>query len=142
MTSPKDLQSLSRDELLSLIDQQQCQIAELTATVATLRAEVQHLTRTGARPAAPFSRGTRLTHPKRPGRKPGSGTFRYRTPPDPAAITAPPIDVPVTATVCPDCGSPLVPLRVDSAYLTELPAVLRPRVSHYRVSVCQCTVCG
>ncbi len=64
MTSPTDLQSLSRDYLIALVVRQQSQIAELTATVETLRGEVERLTRDGKRQAAPFSKGTRVAHPK------------------------------------------------------------------------------
>jgi transposase len=142
MSLPADLTSLSRDELLTLVVQQQRQIAELMATVEALRAEVERLTRDGKRQAAPFSKGTRVAHPKRPGRKPGRGTFRSRTPPAPEALTEPVVDVPVTEPACPACGGPLVPERLDAAYLTELPAVVRPRITEYRVAVCRCTACG
>lgn len=50
--------------------------------------------------------------------------------------------VPVTASACPACGGTLVPERIDAAYLTELPAVVRPRITRYQVAVCRCTACG
>jgi transposase len=52
--------------------------------------------------------------PKPPGRKPGSGTFRYREIPPPETITAP-VDVRVFLDACPVCGGPLVEERVDFA---------------------------
>jgi hypothetical protein len=70
------------------------------------------------------------------------GPFRYRTPPAPETITEPRVDVPVCERACPRCGGTVVPDRVDSAYVTELPAVIRPRVTHYRVAVSRCTACG
>jgi transposase len=51
--------------------------------------------------------------PKPPGRKPGSGTFRYREAPRPEALTEPPVEVPVTREGCPTCGGPLAEERVD-----------------------------
>src|SRR4051794_24590686 len=104
MTATTDFQSLSRDDLIALVIRQQRQIAELTATVETLRDEVERLTRDGKLQAAPFSKGSRVAHPKRPGRKPGQGTFRYGTPPAPETITGPDVAVPVTAPACPACG--------------------------------------
>jgi transposase len=135
MTSPKDLTALSRDDLLVLV-------AELQRQIAELRAEIEQLKRGGKRQAAPFSKGTRVADPKPPGRKPGSGTFRYREAPRPEEITEPPVDVRVLVDACPACGGPLTAERVDDAYTTELPALPRPQVTPYRVWVCRCVICG
>jgi transposase len=135
MTPPKDLASLSRDDLLVLV-------AELQRQIAELRAEIEQLKRGGKRQATPFSKGTRVADPKPPGRKPGSGTFRYREAPRPEEITAPPVDVRVLVDACPACGGPLTAERVDNAYTTELPARPRPQVTPYRVWVCRCVICG
>ena len=142
MTLPEHLTPLSRDELLALVVNQQRQIVELTARIAALQAEIERLTRSAKRQAAPFSKGTRVSTPKRPGRKPGSGLFCYREPPRPEQLTEPLVDVPVTLDACPDCGGPLVEERIDCAYTTDIPAIPRPKVTQYRVSVCRCTVCG
>ena len=93
MTPPENLTSLSRDELLALVVVLQRQVAALTAANDALRADIARLTRDGKRQAAPFSKGTRVAQPKRPGRKPGSGTFHYRAAPLAEQITAPPVDV-------------------------------------------------
>jgi transposase len=135
MTSPNDLASLSREDLLVVV-------AELQRQVAELRAEIEELKRGGKRQAAPFSRGTRVADPKPPGRKPGAGPFRYREAPPPEAITAPPVDVRVSFDTCPACGGPLAEDRVDWAYTTDLPARPRPQVTPYRVWVGRCVVCG
>lgn len=142
MTPPENLTSLSRDELLALLVELQRQIVEVTARNAALQAEIKQLRRGAKRQAAPFSKGTRVANPKRPGRKPGSGTFHYREAPLPEHITAPPVDVPVTRAACPACGGPLEEERVDFAYTTDIPEIPRPQVTQYRVSVCRCTVCG
>jgi len=149
MMPPEPLASLSREELLALVAELQRQnaalqrqVAELTANNEALRAELEQLKRGGKRQAAPFSKGTREPAPKRPGRKPSSGTFRSREAPPPEAITELPVDVKVTLDACPACGGPLEEERVDFAYRTELPQRPRPQVTCYRVWVCRCTVCG
>jgi transposase len=135
MTSPNDLTSVSREDLLALV-------AELQRQVAELRAEIDQLKRSGKRQVAPFSKGTRVADPKPPGRKPGAGPFRYREAPPPEAITEPPVEVQVTLDACPACGGPLAEEHVDCVYRTELPQFPRPQVVQYLVWVCRCTVCG
>jgi transposase len=142
MTCPTDLASLSREDLLALMAEQQRQIAELTATVGALRAELDQRKRGGKRQAAPFSRGTRVVNPKPPGRKPSTGTFRYREAPSPEEITEPPVDVQVPLEACPACGGPLEEARVDFPDTTEIPASPRPQVTQSRVWVCRCVVGG
>ena len=122
-----------------MVAELQRQMAELIASNEALRAEIEQLKRGGKRQAAPFSKGTRVTEPKPPGRKPGSGPFRYREAPPPEAITEPPVDVQVTLDACPTCGGPLEGERVDLAYTTEMPQCPRPQVTQYRVWVCRCT---
>jgi transposase len=142
MTPPENLTSLSRDELLALLVELRRQITELTTRNAALQAEIEQLRRGAKRQAAPFSKGTRVANPKRPGRKPGAGPFHYREAPLPEQITEPAVDVPVTLTACPACGGPLAEERVDFAYTTDIPAIPRPQVTQYRVAVCRCRVCG
>jgi transposase len=108
MTFPKELASLSREDLLALV-------AELQRQVAALWAEIERFKRGGTRQAAPFSKDTRVAEPKPPGRTPGAGPFHYREAPPPAAITEPPVDVQVTLDACPACGGPWAEERVDVA---------------------------
>lgn len=149
MSLPEDIASLSREELLALVGEQQQQIAglqaqleEATTVVEKLRAEVTELQRSSKRQATPFSKGNRAQQPKRPGRKPGKGTFSFRKTPRPEEITEPPVNVPDTLEACPACGGGLTEERVDFAYVTELPPMPRPKVTQYRVGVCRCTGCG
>lgn len=149
-------EELSREELTvrvaeqrATISAQQSRIAELTATVAeqealirSLRAKVDELERASKRQAAPFSKGKRVKHPKPSGRKQGEGTFTYRTAPREEEWTEPPIDVKVEEERCPECGGRLEEERIEIATVTELPKVIRPRVTPYRVSVCRCQACG
>lgn len=136
MTKPNDLTSLNRDELLALVEVLQEQVATLQREIAALRQENAALRRGGKRQAAPFSKGARGAQPKRPGRKPGEGTFTWRT--APAEATEPPVDVLVTAGACPSCGGELELERVDLASITDLPPLPRPVVTAYRVQVCRC----
>src|SRR5919106_1232229 len=149
MDTPEDIASLRWEELRALVAEQQQQITQLqgqlakaTATIESLQVEVERLTREKKRQAAPFSKGTRVSNPKRPGRKPGEGTFSFRQAPRPEEITQPPVNVPVTLECCPRCGEELSEERVDLAYITELPPMPRPRVTQYRVWVCRCMACG
>jgi transposase len=121
MSPPEGIESLSREELVALVLQLQRKLTELEASVQDLHAEVDRLTREKKRQAAPFSKGTRIRQPKRPGRKPGQGTFSCRQTPRPEEITEPPVDVPVTLDSCPSCGGKLREQQVDCAYVTELP---------------------
>jgi transposase len=142
MSSPEDIASLSQEELLALVVQLQRKVQELEASVQGLQTEVERLTREKKRQAAPFSKGRRVTHPKRPGRKPGLGAFSFRLAPHPSEITDAPVEVPVTQETCPGCGSRLAEERVDFAYITDIPPRPRPKVTQYRVWVCWCTACG
>jgi transposase len=136
------IQPLNPEELLRLVEALQRQVAELERQNADLRAELERLRRRQHRQAAPFSRETLAASPKRPGRKPGQGTFAYRTAPPVEALSEPPIAVPVTETVCPHCGGALGAVEVESASITDVPAQPRPVVRQYQVAVCRCQSCG
>jgi transposase len=142
MKLPRDLTALSREELLVLVAQLERQVAQLSARLEALQAENAQLQRSNKRQAAPFSKGARESKPKRPGRKPGEGTFSFRHAPRPEEITEPPVNVPVTLNSCPGCGGRLAEERVDLAYITDLPPLPRPKVTQYWVWVCRCTACG
>src|ERR671915_74575 len=149
MNPSKDIAFLSREALLALVTELQGQVmalqeqvAELAASNQVLVTENEQLKRGGKRQAAPFSKGTGSQHPKRPGRKPGEGTFSFRRVPRPEEITEPPVEVPVILEACPGCGGKLTQPRVDFAYITDLPPLPPPRVTQYRVWVCRCTNCG
>jgi transposase len=142
MPMPEDLAGLSREELLRVIAEQQRQIVELMTRVEALQAEVERLRREGQRQAAPFSKGTRAATPKKSGRKPGQGPFTHRRAPHPAALTEPPLEVPLRSTTCPSCGGRLAAAGVELASLTDLPEVIRPRVRQFRVAVGRCGACG
>ena len=62
--------------------------ARLSAEVERLHARLEVSRRAGKRQAAPFSRDTKKTTPKRPGRRPGDGygTRARRRPPEPERV--------------------------------------------------------
>jgi transposase len=142
MSVPENVAGLSRDELLRVIAEQQRQITELTAQGEALQAEVERLKREGQRQAAPFSKGTRVATPKKPGRKPGQGPFTHRRAPRPETLTEPPLAVPVLCPACPVCGGRLAAEGRELASLTDLPEAVRPHVRPFRVAVSRCTACG
>lgn len=107
MSEPEHHPTRSREELLALVAELPRQIAALTTGHEALHAELEPLKRSEKRQAAPFSKGTRATAPKRPSRKSGEGPFRDRATPPPEAITELPVDVQVTLDGCPTCGAPL-----------------------------------
>jgi transposase len=128
----RDLESLGREELLQIILDQHRLIEQL-------RTEIEQLKKRGS--AAPFSRGSRKSNPKAPGRKPGQGYFRYRTEPEQAKreeATA----VPVTVAACPCCGGALGEAREEIVSTTDIPAALVPEVRLYAVQARQCLECG
>jgi len=129
-----DLDSLDRTELIRLI-------RELLRQIEELRKQIEELRRKEHRSAAPFSKGKRKEHPKRPGRKPGEGNFRRRSEPTTCPGT-PPVDVPVRQAQCPFCGGRLEPERVEDASVTDIPAQPQPVVSLFQVHVCRCRRCG
>lgn len=103
-----------------------------------LKDELEMARRAVYRQAAPFSRGTRVAAPKRPGRRAGAayGRRAYRRPP-------PHIDERYVAPLpgaCSHCAAPVRRVRVAMQYQEELP-VQRPIVRRFAVHIGQCTQC-
>lgn len=133
--SGTDLANLSRDALVAIVLQQ-------ATTIQTLQTRIDELTRSSKRQAAPFSKGTRLPNPKKPGRKPGQGPFQRRVAPTPEQLAEPPIAVPVADPTCSGCGGQLAFGRLEDASITDLPPIPRPRVRLFQVAVHRCGGCG
>ena len=126
------LDSLSPEELIqTILDQQRL--------IAQLQAEIEQLKHRGS--AAPFSKGKHKPNPKRAGRKPGQGSFRRRTEPK-AAAEQQPMEVPVEADCCPECGGPLGECREEIVSTTDIPAQPQPEVRKYAIQVRTCQRCG
>jgi transposase len=128
----RDLESLGREELIGIILDQHRLIEQL-------RSDIEQLKKRGS--AAPFSKGTRKSDPKTPGRKPGQGYFRFRAVPEQAEKEAS-IVVPVVAACCPCCGGTLGEAREEILSTTDIPAALLPEVRLYAVEARQCLKCG
>lgn len=135
-----------------IIDEQRREIERLREDLRRSEAERQRLRRENDklkedleaarravyRQAAPFSRGTRVAAPKRPGRKAGAGY-------GPRAHRRPPTHVDETYTAplpaaCPHCAAPVRRTRVATQYQEELP-VQRPIVRRFDIHIGQCTRC-
>ena len=124
--------SLSREELIQVVGDQQ-------RIIEQLRAEIDELKRRSS--AAPFSKGTRKPNPKPPGRKPGQGFFRFRAEAESAASIEP-VKVPVPAGCCPDCGGTLGEAVTEIVSTTDVAARPLPEVRRYAVETRPCRRCG
>lgn len=116
-------------ELSGLVAAQAEQIARLTKLLDETR-------RGGKRQAAPFSKGMPSLDPKRPGRKPGQGTFKRRAVP-------PVADRELTAglpAACPCCGDKVVFVETAQQWQTELP-VPHAVVTRFDVEIGRCVGC-
>ena len=142
MCEAKDFPPSERDELMGLVTQLQGQVAQLTAAKEELHKQVAELKRAGKRQAAPFSKGGRSSRPKRPGRKPGMGSFSYRKSPSPDEVTESLVEVAVAEDTCPGCGGRLEHEGVRVVYATDIPPIPRPQVTGYRAQICRCRSCG
>jgi transposase len=128
----ESLDSLSREELIQIILEQQKLIEQLRAEIEQLKRRVS---------AAPFSKGSSKANPKPPGRKPGQGPFLRRDAPA-AAPDQPVIAVGVREGCCPDCGGELEEGKQEIVSITDIPAQPKPEVRLYAVGVRRCRRCG
>lgn len=116
-------------------------VRALEAEVATLRREVENLTRAGKRQAAPFSKGKPKPDPKRPGRKPGKAYGRRASRPVPKHVDET-HDVPLPrACAQQGCDGRVHEEGVADQYQEDIPPV-RPIVRRFRVHYGRCERCG
>jgi transposase len=102
-----------------------------------LRTELEAAQRAARRQAAPFSRGTPKSQPKRPGRKSGAAHGPHHQRPIPDHVDE---EIHVSAPEqCPVCGGALTIERVESQYQEEI--VRRTWVRRFHVPVCRCAQC-
>jgi transposase len=103
-----------------------------------LKKELDAARRAVYRQAAPFSRGTTVSQPRRPGRKPGAayGRRAHRAIPRHVDQT---YEAPLPAQ-CPHCDGVVRRVRVAIQYQEELP-VQRPVVRAFHVAIGHCTRC-
>jgi len=112
----------------------------LRQELAQARAERDQAQRQSKRQAAPFSKGTPQSQPKKPGRKSGDahGRHGHRLPPPPTAIDEV-IEAPLP-DACPHCGGAVEETEVAAQYQTEIPR--RPLIRQFNVHVGCCCGCG
>jgi hypothetical protein len=131
MAKTPAITNFTKAELIKLVLEQRAEIDRL-------KVELENLKRKQARQATPFSRNQPKKNPKRSGRKPGVGIFKYRTNPTPESITNT-IIVPAP-TCCPDCKIMLEQHKTSLAFITDLP-IITPKITKYEVSEGTCPNC-
>ena len=127
MCEAKDFPSSERDELMGLVTQLQGQVAQLTRPTKSCTSKPPSSSEQESARRAPFSKGGRSSRPKRPGRKPGMGSFSYRKSPSPDEVTEPLVEVAVAEDTCPGCGGRLEHEGVRVVYATDIPPIPRPQ---------------
>ena len=78
MCTDKDRPPCEHDDLIGKVDRLQGQVARLTTTIKELRKQLAAAQRAGKRQAAPFSKGERVSKPRRPGPKAGYGELQLQ----------------------------------------------------------------
>lgn len=143
----KDLMRQPRKQLVEIVLSQQKRIRELTARVQLLTKKAERLTgeiREVKRSKAPFSKGTRTPHPKRPGRRPGQGVFKRREEPeiregDQVTIIAVPLRHEQKSCTC--CGCEMK-TGVESASVIDVPEIPARCITLFHVETGQCPECS
>src|SRR6516164_4009029 len=102
-----------------------------------LQKQLDQALRANKRQAAPFSRGQRNPHPKRPGRKAGQAYGSHRRKHIPEQVDEV-IAVPPPAQ-CPDCGGKLTQEDIQAQYQEEI--VRKTIWRRFDIPICRCTVC-
>jgi transposase len=117
----------------------QAQNATLKRKITKLEQALEAASRAGKRQAAPFSRGSPKTNPKRPGRKAGEnyGTKAFRAVPQHIDEVH---EAPLPEC-CPHCGGHrFTNKQVRQQYQAEIPR--RPIYRQFNVAVAYCSDCG
>ncbi len=146
--SPDPLKSLSTRELVRDLQERLAQLEvenlELREENRRLRKELDELKRKQNRSAAPFSKGKPKANPKRPGRKPGQGSFRRREEPEIGPddnVRSMEARLPKGCpSNCPRCGGRLG-TRLETASTVDVPEKIARDISTWKVEVEECS-CG
>jgi transposase len=143
-TPPRDPQQIIEDQAREIerlredLRRSEAERQRLRRENEKLKDELDAARRAVYRQAAPFSRGTRVAHPRRPGRKPGAAYGRRAHRPVPAHIDET-YEAPLPEQ-CPHCQQAVRLRRVALQYQEELPAQ-RPLVRAFRVAIGECRHC-
>lgn len=137
---PSELEQLRRENerLREDLRRSEAERQRLRRENEKLKEELDAARRAVYRQAAPFSRGTRVAQPRRPGRKAGAayGVRAHRRVPRHIDET---YDAPLPPQ-CPHCAGPVRHVRTATQYQEELP-VQRPTVRQFHVHIGQCRQC-
>lgn len=137
---PSEIERLRRDNerLREDLRRSEAERQRLRRENEKLRSDLEAARRAVYRQAAPFARETRVTHPRRPGRKAGAahGVHAHRRVPPHIDET---YDAPLPAH-CPTCAGPVRGERIAMQYQEELP-VQRPVVRAFHVAIGRCEQC-
>jgi transposase len=138
--SPSSLDELRRENerLREDLRRSEAERQRLRRENDKLKEQLDAARRAVYRQAAPFARGTRVAHPRRPGRKAGAAYGPHAHRPTPSRV-----DETYEARLpraCPHCQGAVRAVRVAMQYQEELP-VQRPIVRAFRVHIGQCRRC-
>lgn len=143
-TPPRDPQQIIEDQAREIerlrddLRRSEAERQRLRRENEKLKDALEAARRAVSRQAAPFARGTRVTAPQRPGRKPGAayGPRAHRRPPTHVdAIYAAPLP-----PQCPHCHAAVRQVRVATQYQEELP-IQPPVIRRFDVAIGHCTQC-
>ena len=137
---PSEIERLRREneQLRDDLRRSEAERQRLRRENEKLKEDLEAARRASARQAAPFSRGTRVAAPHRPGRKPGAAYGPHGRRPAPTHVDQT-YDAPLPAA-CPTCAGTLRETAIATQYHEELP-VQRPLVRAFHVHVGRCTQC-
>jgi transposase len=127
-------------KLRESIESLSAQLSQRDARITELERLLSESRRSGKRQAAPFSKGSPVEEPAKPGRKRGDAHGRHGHRMAPVG----PIDRELSAPLpscCPDCGGDLELERTAEQFQVDLPAP-RPVVTKFNVDVGRCRGCG
>jgi transposase len=129
----EELESLSSKELIAII-------RRLEARIEALENELRERMKS----KAPFTKGTRKTNPKKPGRKAGMGSFSNR--PEPTIQPedqVEDIEVPLSEDQrqCSECNVALE-TSTQTATIEDTPTVSTRVIKRFKVEVGRCPLCG
>lgn len=131
----------TRDQLAAEVERLRLDNQRLRTRVDELTAQVEQLRRASKRQAAPFSKGMAVSHPRRPGRKPGTAYGRHarRPVPDPDQVSrVVKVGLPES---CPHCGGALSVERMACQYQQDLPPLPATEICRYDIQIGRCQQC-